>query len=138
MQLSKSIKIWSLILVTSLFVSCAWLKPDVITETVYLDREIPIVEMPKPLNLVVPRIYAVSYKNLKEFLADNETRNGTIVFIAMDVIDYEVFAHNLAETRRYINQQGAIIEYYEAQAGSGESDRDNSDEPSETAQKFED
>ena len=115
MQLRKSMKTWSLILLTSLAVSGCWFTKT-ITETVYVEKQIPEIEMPKPLNLVVPHIYAVSHKNIDEFLDNNKTRNGTVVFIAMDVIDYEIFSHNLAETRRYIQQQDAVITYYRTQA----------------------
>ena len=54
----------------------------------------------------------VSDKNLDTFLADMEKQNGTVVFLAMTVDDYELMAYNMQELRRYINQLKEVVVYY--------------------------
>ena len=114
MQLKNYTRHLSLILATSLLVSCGLFQtPDPIIETVFVDRTIPLAPNPKGLVLHPVVFQAVSHKNVDEFLKENEKRNGTVVFIAMDVISYENIALNTAELQRYIKQQKAQIEYYE-------------------------
>jgi hypothetical protein len=50
---------------------------------------------------------------MEEFLERFEEESGTTVFFAMSVPDYENMSMNVAELRRYINQQKALIVYYE-------------------------
>lgn len=50
---------------------------------------------------------------MEEFLQRFEEESGTTVFFAMSVPDYENMSMNVAELRRYINQQKALIVYYE-------------------------
>ena len=50
---------------------------------------------------------------MEEFLERFEEESGTTVFFAMSVPDYENMSLNVAELRRYINQQKALIVYYE-------------------------
>jgi len=100
----------ALLLTTS---SCSWFKPKPVPVPVYIESSIPIQEHPKPLSLIAPKLYVVSAKNLDEFLASNEKRNGSIVFIAMDVKDYEISAYNYAAIDRYTKQLLDILNYYE-------------------------
>ena len=50
---------------------------------------------------------------LLEFLQRFEEESGINVFFAVSVPDYENMSLNVAELRRYINQQKALIVYYE-------------------------
>jgi len=59
------------------------------------------------------KFYAVTPENMEEFLVRFEEESGTTVFFAMSVPDYENMSMNVAELRRYINQQKALIVYYE-------------------------
>ena len=68
---------------------------------------------PKPINLTDTRLYVVNESNLEEFLKEFEEVNGNRAFIAFSVKDYENLSLNVAELRRYINQQNEIIIYYE-------------------------
>lgn len=73
----------------------------------------PTVARPKPINLTDTRLYVVNAGNLEEFLAEFEDVNGNRAFIAFSVKDYENLSLNIAELRRYIQQQNEIIIYYE-------------------------
>jgi len=113
------LKIWSVLLISSLlFTGCGIFKTktETVIETKYVSRSIPVKEHPKPLSMHPVTFQVVSYKNLKEFLADNKERYGVAVFMALDVSDYENLSLNMAELIRYVEQQQAIILYYEEQA----------------------
>ena len=68
---------------------------------------------PKPINLTDTRLYVVNSQNLEEFLEEFEAVNGNRAFVAFSVKDYENLSLNIAELRRYIEQQKEIIVYYE-------------------------
>jgi len=107
---SKLILVSSLLLLTS---GCASVEPQVVLKTDYVVKDIPIQPRPKPLNLHRVKWYAVTPENMEEFLQRFEEESGINVFFAVSVPDYENMSLNVAELRRYINQQKALIVYYE-------------------------
>ena len=80
----------SLLLATLLLSSCSSFRAD---------PEIKIVVSPN--------------ENLEEFKKEFEAKNGGDAYIAISIKDYENLSNNFAELRRYIEQQKAIIVYYE-------------------------
>ena len=107
---SKLILVSSLLLLTS---ACASVEPQVVLKTDYVVKDIPVQPHPKPLNLHRVKFYAVTPENLDEFLTRFEEESGVNVFFALSVPDYENMSLNVAELRRYIDQQRAVILYYE-------------------------
>ena len=107
--------IWSLLLATLLISGCSTFRPEpkVVTVTEIVDRNIPTVPHPKPVQLNDVKIYVVSKENYDEFVAEFESKNGSDAYIAISVKDYENLSLNFAELRRYIEQQKQIIVYYE-------------------------
>ena len=75
--------------------------------------QIPIVARPKPLQLTDTRTHVVTADNVDEFLAWYEEQYGSIAFVALSMKDYENLALNIADIRRFLNQQTEIIVYYE-------------------------
>jgi len=121
----------SLLLVLSLLLSsCSSLRPEpqIIIQTEIVERQIPTVPFPKKVQLNDITIYVVSpTQNFEEFTAAFEAKNGVDSYIAISVKDYENLSLNIAELRRYIEQQTQIILYYESAVSTeGESD-DTSD-----------
>ena len=110
-------KILSLLLVTTLLSSCSsFYKPEkeIVTVTKLVERNIPTVPSPKPVQMNDVKIYVVSpSENFEEFKKEFEAKNGADSYIAISVKDYENLAKNFAELRRYIEQQKQIILYYE-------------------------
>lgn len=102
-----------LLALTSLNSGCASVEPTVVVKTDYVVKDIPIQPRPKAMNLHRVKFYAVTPENMEEFLVRFEEESGTTVFFAMSVPDYENMSMNVAELRRYINQQKALIVYYE-------------------------
>jgi hypothetical protein len=59
--------------------------------------------------------YTVTTDNIDEFEKNFENENSDLVFFAISVPHYENLSLNLADIKRYIQQQKAIIVYYEDQ-----------------------
>lgn len=90
--------------------------PEVVVRTEYVDRKIPIVARPRPVQLSSPEFFVVTSENFDEFIEEFYQKNGTTTYVAISVEGYEQLSLNVAELRRFINQQKEIIVYYENQA----------------------
>jgi hypothetical protein len=55
----------------------------------------------------------VTEENLEEFIADFRKDYGEVVFVALPIRDYERLSINIQDIRRFINQQGQLLIYYE-------------------------
>ena len=119
MQQTNSGITLSLLLATSLLISgCSgiWSKPEkeIVVETKLIEKNIPIVPHPKQVKMHDVTIYVVSpSENFEEFKKEFEAKNGGDSYVAISIKDYENMSDNFAELRRYIEQQKAIILYYE-------------------------
>ena len=109
----KFLIFWSLLLLVSLS-SCSW-KPEkeVVVQTKIVKPVIEIKERPKGVKMLPVKFYVVTEKNYEEFKERFKKENGEFVFYAMSVPSYENLALDMAELRRYIEQQNEIIIYYE-------------------------
>ena len=109
----KSLICWSLLLLVTLS-SCSW-KPEkeVVVQTKIVKPVIEIKERPKGVKMLPVKFYVVTEKNYEEFKERFKKDNGEFVFYAMSVPSYENLALDMAELRRYIEQQKEIIIYYE-------------------------
>ena len=109
----KFLIFWSLLLLVSLS-SCSW-KPEteVVVQTKIVKPVIEVKERPKGVKMLPVKFYVVTEKNYEEFKERFKKENGEFVFYAMSVPSYENLALDMAELRRYIEQQKEIIIYYE-------------------------
>lgn len=96
-----------------LLTSCSFFEPEVITKTIIIEKNIEIKQHPRPLQIYAPKWYAVSEKNLKQFIEKFKAENGDLAFAAISIRDYEKMSINMQEYIRYILQQKSIIMYYE-------------------------
>jgi len=71
------------------------------------------VSRPKPLQLVDTRVRVVTSDTLEQFIEEYKEQYGEVAFVVLSMKDYENLALNIADLRRYINQQTQIIVYYE-------------------------
>jgi hypothetical protein len=69
--------------------------------------------MPRPVVMRNVDFYVVTPATYDEFVTRYTNENGELVYIAMSTADYENMAFNIAELRRYIEQQKAVIVYYQ-------------------------
>jgi hypothetical protein len=75
--------------------------------------QIPTVARPKPVQLSDTRVFVVTKDNYEEFVKEFTALYGELAYVSLSMKDYENLALNIAELRRYINQQSEIIVYYE-------------------------
>jgi hypothetical protein len=105
----------SALLLSLLLSSCStWDKlKRVEVKTVEVDRVIPTQNRPRQLDLNNITWFVVTDQNFDEFRKRYTKQNGSFLFYAISVRDYETLALNMAEIKRYIEQQKQIIVYYE-------------------------
>ena len=89
------------------------MEPEVKVVTKVERVQIPTVALPKPLQLSDTRVFVVTKDNFAEFEKEFTELYGDLAFVALSMKDYENLALNISELKRYINQQGEIIVYYE-------------------------
>ena len=117
MHLKECLKVSSLFLLTLVLSSCtSWPKlTQVEVKTVEVERRIPIQNRPQPIRMNTNmKWWVVTEENFKEFKEKFQKENGDpLVAYVLSVKDYETLALNMAEIKRYLEQQKEIIIYYE-------------------------
>lgn len=88
-------------------------EPQIITQTEYVTKTIPVQAAPKPVQLNEIKWYVVTQDNLESFIEQFQKDNGSVAFMAISVRGYENLSLNVQDLRRYILQQKSIIAYYE-------------------------
>ena len=83
------------------------------TRIQYVDQVIEPKGRPRAVTLQEIHWWVVTPGNEAKFKKDFVEDTGDIVYIAISVPDYENLSLNMAELRRYIEQQQSIIVYYE-------------------------
>ena len=81
--------------------------------TVEVERKIPIQKRPRPITLNDIYFYVVTEDTFEEFKKRFEKENGDFLLYAISVRDYETLALNMAELKRFLQQQKQLIIYYE-------------------------
>ena len=106
-----------LVILTSMITlaGCSGLIPEAEIKTVTKVEKIvvPVVARPKPLRLTDTRVFVVTKDNYDEFVKEFTEIYGELAYVAISMKDYENLALNIAEMRRFLNQQKQIIVYYE-------------------------
>lgn len=106
----------TMMVVSLLFLSgCSSLMPEpqVKVVTQIQKVQIPLVARPKPVNLSDTRVFVVTQDNYDEFVKEFKELYGEVAFVALPMRDYENLALNIAEIKRYLEQQTQVIVYYE-------------------------
>ena len=81
--------------------------------TVEVERKIPTQNRPRPVSMSNLHFYVVTEDTFVAFKQRFVKQNGDFLFYAISVRDYETLALNMAELKRFIQQQKQIIIYYE-------------------------
>ena len=82
-------------------------------KTVEVERKIPTQNRPRPVSLSNIHFYVVTEDTFPAFKKRFEKENGDLLFYAISVRDYETLALNMAELKRFLEQQKQLIIYYE-------------------------
>jgi protein involved in sex pheromone biosynthesis len=88
-------------------------EPEIKVVTKVEQVQIPTVTRPKPAQLSDTRVFVVTKDNFEEFEKEFTEIYGELAFVALSMKDYENLALNIAELRRFLNQQKEVIVYYE-------------------------
>ena len=88
-------------------------EPEVVVQTEYVAKIIPLQERPKPVSMPSVNWYVVNQNNLEQFLQRIQADGGAVAFMAITPKGYENLSLGIGELRRYILQQKEIISYYE-------------------------
>jgi hypothetical protein len=78
-----------------------------------VERKIPIQKRPRPVKMNDVYFYVVTEDTFESFKERFKKENGDLLFYALSVRDYETIALNMAELKRFIDQQQQVIVYYE-------------------------
>ena len=117
MHLRECLKVSSLLLLTLVLSNCSsWPKlTQIEVKTVEVERNVPIQNRPQSIRMNTNmKWWVVTEENFKEFKEKFQKENGDpLVAYVISVKDYETLALNMAEIKRYIEQQKSIIVYYE-------------------------
>jgi len=117
MQVNVYWKVSSLLLLSLLLSSCSTWNPikTVEVKTVEVERQIPVQNRPPQIQMNTSmKWWVVTEENFKTFKEEFQKENGDpLVAYVLSVRDYETLALNMAEIKRYIEQQKSIIVYYE-------------------------
>ena len=116
MQAKDYWKVSSLLLLSLVISSCSSWNPlkTIEVKTVEVERNVPLQNRPRQLDLADIHWYVVTEENFAEFKKKFLKENGDpLVAYVISVKDYETLAIDMAEIKRYIDQQKQIIIYYE-------------------------
>ena len=116
MQAKDYWKVSSLLLLSLIISSCSSWNPlkTIEVKTVEVERNVPLQNRHRQLDLSDIHWYVVTEENFAEFKKKFQEENGDpLVAYVISVKDYETLAIDMAEIKRYIEQQKQIIIYYE-------------------------
>ena len=112
----KNLLVLPLIATLLLISGCGYFKnplKEIEIKTVEVERVVPIQNHPRPVSLNDIYFYVVTEENFEDFQQRFVKENGQLVGYVLSVRDYETLALNMAEIKRYIQQQKELIIYYE-------------------------
>ena len=128
MQAKNYWKVSSLLLLSLVISSCSSWNPlkTIEVKTVEVERNVPLQNRPRQLQLNDIHWYVVTEENFAEFKKKFQEENGDpLVAYVISVKDYETLAIDMAEIKRYIEQQKQIIIYYEEAVKPREKEKKN-------------
>jgi len=92
---------------------CASTKPKVIDTPILIDRPELILPKVQPANQSSMEWVVITASNAEEKLEMLKSKDN-VVFFALTAQGYQNLSMNVAELRRYIEQQNAVIAAYQA------------------------
>ena len=116
-QLNYGVSLKTLLVVTGtlLFLTgCSLIPEQEVKIVTQIEKTtVPIVARPKPVDLVDTRVYVVTKENYDAFVKEFTEEHGELAYVVLSMKDYENLALNIADLRRFLEQQNEVIVYYE-------------------------
>jgi hypothetical protein len=101
-----------IIWLSSAFLLSACATPPLKVDVTTTKPTVVIPEKPRPVQMAPIGLTVVTKQNFND-LQIAITKNPSSVFIVLQPEDYDNLVNNVGELRRYIDQQNAIILYYD-------------------------
>ena len=86
---------------------------EVVLQTEYQKHNIPVQERPKAVEFPPVDWFVITEENLDAKLEEINAKTGNVVLFTITPKGYENLAIGIADLRRYVKDQQAIIAYYE-------------------------
>jgi len=86
---------------------------EVVVTTEYQKQNIPIQARPKAVEFPPVDWFVITEENLEQKIQEIQSKTGNVVLFTITPKGYENLALGIAELRRYVKDQQAIIAYYE-------------------------
>ena len=86
---------------------------EVVVTTEYQKQNIPIQTRPKAVEFPPVDWFVITEENLEQKIQEIQSKTGNVVLFTITPKGYENLALGIAELRRYVKDQQAIIAYYE-------------------------
>jgi len=86
---------------------------EVVVTTEYQKQNIPIQTRPKAVEFPPVDWFVITEENLEDKIKEINSKTGNTVMFVITPKGYENLALGIAELRRYVKDQQAIIAYYE-------------------------
>ena len=86
---------------------------EVVITTEYQEQNIPIQGRPKVVKFPPVDWFIITDENLETKIAEINSKTGNTVMFVITPKGYENLAIGIADLRRYVKDQQAIIAYYE-------------------------
>lgn len=111
----SKVKLPLLLMIPLVIAGCSSRAPEaeVVVTTEYQKQNIPIQERPKVVQFPPVDWFIITQENLEEKLVEIDSKTGNVVVFAITPKGYENLALGIADLRRYVKDQQAIIGYYE-------------------------
>lgn len=68
--------------------------------------------MPQAVKLTAIDVDVVTENNLTDFIEQNQKEYGYVMFLAISPEEYEIFARNMIDIRRYILDLKTLLKFY--------------------------
>lgn len=91
--------------------SCGTNPKPIEIRTIPVERSIPKQQAPRPLNIASPKFIVITAANFEQYR--DRLLNGNLVIYGLTEADYKLLLKNQSEYRRYIEQQKAVVVFYE-------------------------
>ena len=105
-------KILLAILTVSLLMGCAQVKEILTIKPMIVERPTLVIQKPRPVQSKSVEFSIITKDNMEEIFSEMEKKDQDMVFFALTDDGYKALSLSIADMRRFIVQQNAVIKAY--------------------------